>query len=406
MCPLRVETLRSAGEIRQCAPAWDRLWERSEVTLPTVRAELVAQWIEHFAPQCPVYAVVVWRGDTLVAALPLVQRRIAGVVRAGDLTSNFWAPNGELLVAPDDFAPEVMTALAARLTRLPWPWLWLDLVPAASSAWPALTSAFASAGMPFVAVQRYEIGQVDIRDQFEPYLNSRSKNLRRSLHRDLKRLEQAGPLAMRWQTAFAPHEVEAALHAALRIEQRSWKATRGQPVLDQPGLFDFYLRQCRQLAAWGCLRIATLLHAGQPIAFELGWVAKGTYHSFKVGFDEQYRRAAPGQVLRWKLIEQCFRQRDVKCVDFMGPLTQALAAWSTRTYPVCRLVVSTGGLGGRVLVAAYRAARSMRTRWRDRKLAAQTAAGPHGSKQSGKIPCRVTSPEGCSALPLPVGPEP
>lgn len=378
MPTLRVETLTSAKEIRQLAPAWDRLWEHSAVTLPTIRAELVAQWIEHFAPHRPLCAVVVRQGDELLAALPLVERRIAGVLRAGDLTSNFWSPNGELLLDPSACAQKVLAALVHRLAQLPWRLLWLDLVPAASGAWPDFASALAAAGMHHVAALRYAIGQVATVGDFAEYEGSRSKNLRRSLRRDLKRLERTGAVALQWRQAFAPHEVEPALQAALAIEQRSWKATAGQPVLDQPRLFHFYVRQCMQLAAWGQLRIATLKHAGRPIAFEVGWVGKGVYHSFKAGFDEAFRAAGPGQLLRWMLLERCFQESEVLGVDFQGPLTEALAAWSTHTYPLCRLVVSAGGIRGRALVAAYCAARRVRNPWRSRKVRAGTHAVQEG----------------------------
>lgn len=391
MTALRVETLTAPQEIRQLAPAWDRLWERSAVTLPTVRAELVAGWLEHFAPRSRLAAVVVWQGNALLAALPLVERRIAGVLRAGDLTSNFWSPNGELLVDTAASAEEVLAALVQRLAGLPWRWLWLDLVPAASGAWPAFTSALAAAGMPHVAALRYAIGQVATVGDFAAYECSRSKNLRRSLCRDLKRLQRTSAVVFHWRQEFAPHEVEPALRAALAIEQRSWKAARGQSVLDQPRLFEFYVAQCRQLAAWGQLRIATLEHAGRPIAFELGWLGKGVYHSFKAGFDEAFRAAGPGQLLRWMLLERCFQQREVTSVDFQGPLTEALAAWATQTYPLCRLVVSTGGIRGRTLVAAYCAARRVRAPWRNRRLprgapAAQVRAAGFIPAPSGKGP--------------------
>ena len=35
--------LRSAQQLRDVAAAWDNLWERSAVTLPTARASMVAQ---------------------------------------------------------------------------------------------------------------------------------------------------------------------------------------------------------------------------------------------------------------------------------------------------------------------------------------------------------------------------
>ena len=43
---LRLRRIDSIGGLRDVAAAWDRLWQRSAVSMPTVRAELVAQWLE------------------------------------------------------------------------------------------------------------------------------------------------------------------------------------------------------------------------------------------------------------------------------------------------------------------------------------------------------------------------
>ncbi len=42
--------LTSVAALRTNAAAWDDLWQRSDVSLPLLRAELLAQWVEHFAP--------------------------------------------------------------------------------------------------------------------------------------------------------------------------------------------------------------------------------------------------------------------------------------------------------------------------------------------------------------------
>ena len=76
----RVVQLDSLADFRARAEAWDDLWRRSEATLPTLRAELTAQWIEQFAPGAKFRAVVVEHRGRPVAALPLVGGNVAGFV--------------------------------------------------------------------------------------------------------------------------------------------------------------------------------------------------------------------------------------------------------------------------------------------------------------------------------------
>jgi len=59
--------LDSIGAIRCRAAAWDRLWQRSEVSLPTARAELTAQWLEHFARKASFCVLSVEDDGDLVA---------------------------------------------------------------------------------------------------------------------------------------------------------------------------------------------------------------------------------------------------------------------------------------------------------------------------------------------------
>jgi CelD/BcsL family acetyltransferase involved in cellulose biosynthesis len=355
MSGLCVERLVSADEIRSVAAAWDALWQQSGVTLPTARAELVAQWIEHFAPRATVQAMVIRDGAKLVAAIPVAGRRLRRILPVGDLTSNYWSPNGELLLDPQAETEATLAALVRSLPNLPWPLLWFELVPLAAPPWQALRKALVEANVPCDARCRYEIGRIEIRGDYATYEAGRSRSLRRNLRKDLRRLERTGPLELRLYATHTPEEVDARLRTAFEIEDRSWKGVRGQTVLRTPGMFEFYCRQARQLAAWGLLRVAFLECKGQPIAFEIGWMGKGVYHSFKVGFDEALRDFGPGHLLRMHLVRHLFDGGDAEWIDFQGPQTEALAAWSTHTYPIGRLAIATRRLVGRALLAACQA---------------------------------------------------
>jgi CelD/BcsL family acetyltransferase involved in cellulose biosynthesis len=174
------------------------------------------------------------------------------------------------------------------------------------------------------------------------------------VRRNLHRLGREGPIGWRLKSEFTAEEVSAALATVFQIEAASWKAAANGCLAGVPGLQDFYARQCRQLAEWGCLRLASLEHRGRPIAFDLGWTAKRISHSIRVGYDQDYRSYGPGHLLWGWLIERLFQEGDVETVDFQGPMTDALAQWSTSSYQVGRLVAVPSRWSSRAIWIAYR----------------------------------------------------
>jgi len=351
----RLRQIDSVEGLRRLAAPWDRLWERSEVTLPTARAELVAQWVEQFGAGRALRVLVVEAGGELVGALPLAGRRTHRVLPVGDVTWNYWSPNGELLVDPAADVPAVMDLLVAGLQETPWPLVWLDLAPLETSRWQSLLGALVRRGLAADVHLRYRIGQAEMDGDFETYFAQRSRAHRQGVRKSLRRMERAGPVVLAAHREFAPDDVDRLLGRALAIEDRSWKHAPGRTVLSTPGMFEFYRGQARQLAEWGSLRLALLEHRGEPVAFELGWTAKGVYHCFKVGYAPEAARYGPGHVLRMLLLRALAEEPGHRLVDFQGPLTEAVARWSTGSYAIGRLVVAPPRLAGRALLAGYRA---------------------------------------------------
>lgn len=352
---LEIQRLDSIGAIRCRAAAWDRLWQRSEVSLPTARAELTAQWLEHFARKAPFCVLTVEDDGDLVGVLPLAGRKVRQVLPVADLTGNYWSFNGELLLDPQADRPAICDRLAEAVASLPWPLLWLEMIPIERAYWQEMHAALVRRKLAVDVHARYRIGQVDLQGSFIDYEGSLSQNHRRSLRKDRHRLEREGPSGFRLKSDFTAEEVSAALATVFQIEADSWKRAAGGCVLSVSGLEEYYVRQCRQLAEWACLRLASLEHRGRPIAFELGWTAKRIFHSIRVGYDQDYRSYGPGHLLRGWLIERLFQEGDVETIDFQGPMTDALAQWSTSSYQVGRLVAVPPRLSSRVLWIAYRA---------------------------------------------------
>ena len=120
----RLVQLNSATEIRSVAAEWDDLWRRSEVTVPTARAELIAHWIEHSAPAA-VRALAVERDGRFVAALPLIGGRLKRYIPIGRLPYNNWSWAGDLLLWAGEL-PGGWSALGDRystsLRMIIWGW--------------------------------------------------------------------------------------------------------------------------------------------------------------------------------------------------------------------------------------------------------------------------------------------
>jgi CelD/BcsL family acetyltransferase involved in cellulose biosynthesis len=373
MSRLRAIHLASTGQLRASAPAWDDLWSRSEVATPTARAEPLALWLDQFTPTADFSAVVVEDDGPWVAALPLAGGRIGGIFRAGVLPGNAWSAGGELLVDPAADIEVVLDRLVAALGELPWCLLWLDEVVPAAPRWQALLAACDRAGVPWHEHERFQVGRIEIGHDWEQYKRGLSRSHRQAMAKAARRLEAAGPVHFALRS-LVPSEVEDWLRRGFAVEDRSWKGAAGSSVLCTPGMFDFFFRQARQLAAWEQLEAATLELDGRPIAFAYGAHAKGVYHPYKIGYDPSYAEYSPGQLLFYYLLEWLHNSPQYQALDFMGPLSESTSRWRPDTYAVGRIVIAPRRLLGRIALQAYHHGWRRLRRLKDRRRSRSPAA--------------------------------
>ena len=69
MVPLKLRTLNSIAELREVAPAWDDLWQRSNVLLPTMKAELLAETRSDMSAELIAHA---WKRIIFTSEIPRV----------------------------------------------------------------------------------------------------------------------------------------------------------------------------------------------------------------------------------------------------------------------------------------------------------------------------------------------
>jgi len=353
MSQMRIIHLTSIDDLRLSASAWDDLWWRSEVSLPTVRAELLAQWLEHFAPRSDFHAFAVEEDGRWVAALPLISRRLAGVLPVGTLPGNPWSSGGELLLDPAADSAAALDAIVAAAGNASWQWLWLNETKLHSPRWQGFVHACDRAGAASATHDRYQVALIEILRDWDSFLKSLSRAHRQATSRAVRRLQDEGNLRFEMQSHLDQQDVRPWLEKVFEVEDRSWKGKAGSSVLHTPGMFDFFLAQAEQLAQWGQLEVATLELEGHLLATLYGFSSKGTYFAHKIGYDPRFAQFSPGQVMFWHILERLHADGRWQAVDCLGPLTESLARWRPSTYTVGRVVVAPRRLVGRVAMHAY-----------------------------------------------------
>jgi len=347
--------LTSVADLRSEAAAWDDLWQRSDVSLPLVRAELLAQWVEHFAPRADFHALVVADQSRWVVALPLVSCRVGRLIPAGGLPCNPWAPCGDLLcdaaAAENDAA---MDLLAVAVAGLPWHLLWLNDATPEAPRWQALLRACNRVGISAHSHEQCRVGRIEIDQDWNAYQKQLAKNHRQAMNRAARRLADEGNLQFEMFSQIEPANVEPWLREAFEVENLSWKGQSGTSVLRTPGMFDFFAAQARQLVRWGQLETAALRLDGRMLAFMYGYRAKHVCFAHKIGYDPRFSAHSPGQLLFYRILEQFHGDGETRALDFMSPMTQSLSRWRPATYSVGRVVMAPRRLLGRAAMIAYK----------------------------------------------------
>jgi CelD/BcsL family acetyltransferase involved in cellulose biosynthesis len=353
--------LTSLEELRAAAPAWNDLWQRSDCTSPLARAEMVAHWIEHFVTDARLRVAVVEDGGCWLAALPLIEGRAGGVLRAGVLPCNAWPSGATLLWDVGNSSDAVGRTMTDAVGRLPWQLVSLEAAMPERASWQALHHALKTAGVPCDLKTRWRVGRLAIEHDWPAAFARLSRKHRQRIATSLRKLSGRGEVSFELHKHLAADTVESLLQRAVAIEDRGWKGRAGTSVLHTPGVFEFMLRQARCLAAEDRLWLAFLRCGERDIAFCYGIFAKGVLHSFKIGYDEEFAAFSPGHLLQYLLLQAIHADLAVEAVDYIGEMTEYHASWRPESYPFARLAFAPRGkLLGQAALWSYQFWRKLR----------------------------------------------
>jgi hypothetical protein len=156
-----------------------------------------------------------------------------------------------------------------------------------------------------------------------PWMAGTRPKFRSHLRRSRRQLEEQGTLALKHFSTADP----AALKSFYDLEGSGWKGAEGTAIQCDPRLRQFYDSVAEAAAGDGYLSLDFLELNGQPIAGHFGFNFRGRYLLSKAGYNEEYRRYGPGQLLVNEILSET-PQRGLHEFDFVGPATWDESRWA------------------------------------------------------------------------------
>ena len=209
---------------------------------------------------------------------------------------------------------------------------------------------------PRVLTQRE--GRCDFLDatgEYEPFLAGLSKNFRRSLKRAGQYLEPL-PGVQFTMTKEGP-ALEAQLAAFMDVEASGWKGSQGigTAIKLHPSLRNFYQTLARTLSPSGGVSINTLTVDGKCIAAQFCLLVDDTAYILKIGYDENFKRYAPGNLLLGFFLRRSMEDGVLKRINLVTDVSWH-EDWKPRAYEKSSLCIfneTAAGIIGHAAMKSY-----------------------------------------------------
>ena len=293
-----------------------------------------------------------WRQGRLAAVLPMSRR--PGQLES---TANYHTPLFGILAedesATASMARDLFRDAPARVT--------LTTLEPDGATLLACQEAAAEAGYRVVLRPHLQSPYVDLRYGWNEYRRGLHSHLRRNLRRGRRQLEEIGPLKVEIVTG--GEALEERLEEAFQVEASGWKGRSGTAIQSRPHTQHFYRRMAEWAASHGTLRLYLLRLGNRVLTMCLTLQQHGHCCMMKGGYDEEFRRFSPGNLLTAALIEDC-AARGIKQVEIYGEAETYKMNWATGSRQYMRLEAFAPTVAGRMAWMEFKYGRPVTSRLR------------------------------------------
>lgn len=321
-------------------PEWASLAERV-ATDPCSGPGWIRAWWQEFGGGDPLRLVTVRDDHGLRAVVPLLLRRGSARFPANEHTPvvSILADGPASLRAA---ARGVMRAARVDLT-----------VPGLHGHEPSIDA--------LRAVARERGHRVHLsHDASSPYLDLRavedplgqlSKKRAAELRRRRRRLTELDGFTCGLQTA--PDGLDDLLDRAFAVEARQWKGAAGTAILSSPALERYYRAIALDAARTGRLRLCHMSVGDRLVGFSLDMCQGTVTYGFKIGFDPEFGKYSPGQLLVAEALARAIAAGGTR-FEFLGNSDRYKMDWTSTTRPDVTFYAAARGPRGTAAYLTYR----------------------------------------------------
>jgi CelD/BcsL family acetyltransferase involved in cellulose biosynthesis len=342
---LNFKTISSEAGFAELRGSWDALVRAMPRPSPFLLHGWLTEWWRHYGEGCKLALETAFRGDRLVAALPLITYRRHGLTVSTFLGGRQSAP-ADVLLARDEHPP----IAAALIERAASAHDYADLFGLPFDC--RMTSVCDRSALRLF--QRIEAPVLDLSQGWEATYMAKTNARRRAHHRRRRRqLAELGKVEVGFARTLS--ELEPALEEAFRLHELRWRGRSDGSGFVTPTGMRFSRAALRALASIDAARIVTLVIDGRAIAFLWYIALERRMFLHRIGFDPAFARCSPGLINTLNALELAGAE-GVRRVEFLGGAERYKVELADRFEPLCLGLGLTGSTPGEIVVAA-------RTRW-------------------------------------------
>lgn len=291
---LRVQWIHDTDRFDELSSAWDALLP--DDARPFDLHCWYSAWWRAFGGSSELAVCAIWRGDELEGVCPLIVSDRRTVSALANTHSGVFRP-----LARDQAA---MRRLAEAVTEGVPGSLELSGLPKEDPAVAAFDEAAGRARMLSICEPLKTSPIVETDGDFDAWRAASKRRWGAPLERFRRKMGR--DYEAQFDIVGAPRDLEAELDAGFAVEASGWKGREGTAIISTPETERFYRDVARLFHERDGLRLSRIVLDGTIAAFDFCLLYRGRLYLLKTGFDERFRRLAPGLVMRLSNIERCF----------------------------------------------------------------------------------------------------
>jgi CelD/BcsL family acetyltransferase involved in cellulose biosynthesis len=231
-----------------------------------------------------------------------------------------------------------LTAAMRHLRRTPRDWDLIDLrwVDKPGHDRGRTRLALENAGLSAIETRWKQIPLIELAGAWDEYFSGRTSKFRNNIRRAEKHAAELGEVTLERHrprsAAEGDGEPRWELYDCCEIlSRRSWQAASTDGTTLCHEVIRPFLREMHAVGArGGAVDICLLRIGGQPAAFSYNYHYQGYVNGLRVGFDPQFAKAAPGNLLYHRVLRDAFERGD-RIFDLGPGYLEAKRPWVTAT---------------------------------------------------------------------------